>query len=172
MTETIPQPSTAAGRALLAGRTHMEQSINGCVLCSAHRTEHVWVSTADILAIEREAASEARPDDDDLVEPPDPAIWADLPPTSHGHDDELWDPRTREWVPRVAASEAREPLRKALADMVSLATSGSARAHFEGAGIMQDPPHGDGRFVECGAPWCVNNQERLAAARKLLEADA
>ena len=159
MTETIPQPSTAAGRELLA---------------EMRRGELNWSRppASAILAIEREAASEARPDDDDLVEPPDPAIWADLPPTSHGHDDELWDPRTREWVPRVAASEAREPLRKALADMVSLATSGSARAHFEGAGIMQDPPHGDGRFVECGAPWCVNNQERLAAARKLLEADA
>ena len=51
---------------------------------------------------------------------------------------------------------------EALADIIGLAKSGAARAHLDGAGVMQDPPH-SGRFAECEAPWCVRNQRILAA---------
>ena len=69
-----------------------------------------------------------------------------------------------------AARQPPEALREALADMTSLATDGAARQHLDQSGILQDPPHGMGRFVECEAPWCVRNQQRLARARAALEA--
>ncbi len=56
----------------------------------------------------------------------------------------------------------------ALEQMMALALSGAARAHLDGAGIMQDPPHGMGRYADCLAPWCVRNRDAIAAARALL----
>ena len=53
----VSEPRAEAGRRLLKGRSHMEQSINGCVLCERRRSEHVWVSLDDILVIEAEASA-------------------------------------------------------------------------------------------------------------------
>ena len=52
--------------------------------------------------------------------------------------------------------------------MMALAMSSAIRAHLDGAGIMQDPPHGPGKYIDCRAPWCVRNQDAIAAARALL----
>lgn len=56
----------------------------------------------------------------------------------------------------------------ALGRMKALASSGAVRAHLDGAGIMQDPPHSMGRYIDCPAPWCVRNRESIAAALALL----
>ena len=39
-------------------------------------------------------------------------------------------------------------LTEALAQMVAMATAGAARAHLDRAGIMQDPPHGSGLYID------------------------
>ena len=57
---------------------------------------------------------------------------------------------------------ARAALTAAVKDMASMAEGGAARAHLDSAGIMQDH---SGIYRECKAPWCVRNQERIAAAR-------
>lgn len=62
-----------------------------------------------------------------------------------------------------------EALVAALEDMIGLATHGAARDHLDQAGVMQDPPHGWGKYAECEAPWCVRNQKRIAAARAAIE---
>lgn len=59
-------------------------------------------------------------------------------------------------------------LESALRDMISLATHGAARDHLDQAGILQDPPHGWGKYGDCEAPWCVRHQARIAAARAAL----
>jgi multidrug resistance efflux pump len=69
----------------------------------------------------------------------------------------------------AAARADADALAGSLRETVRLAASGSARAHFDDAGIMQNPPH-SGKFAECAAPWCVRNQTSLAAARHILAA--
>jgi len=59
-------------------------------------------------------------------------------------------------------------LTAALAQMMALAMSSAIRAHLDGAGIAQHPPHGMGRYADCRAPWCVRNQVAIATARALL----
>jgi hypothetical protein len=65
----------------------------------------------------------------------------------------------RERQPAVASLAT---LREALGETISSARGGMAKQHLDQAGVMNDPPHGWGKFSECEAPWCKRNQEKLA----------
>ena len=97
----------------------------------------------------------------------------DLPndPVSPGDDERTHRKDARRLLAAgVRLSPDDGPLRAALEDMIKMALNGAAHAHLDGAGIMQDPPHGPGIFAECQAPWCVRNRARLDAAHAALAA--
>jgi multidrug efflux pump subunit AcrA (membrane-fusion protein) len=72
------------------------------------------------------------------------------------------DRAERAEVQLAEAMSQRDALREALQTARGAALGGMARQHLDRSGILNDPPHGWGKFAECEAPWCVRNQTKLA----------